>query len=90
MKAIIVKYATTSGVLILEGKNSAEYPSMFTPEGWLSAVHGNDWHISRASAEEAVNKLFFKKERSLRKQLESLEEKKAEALKVVASWNGQP
>lgn len=90
MKAIITKYATTSGVVILEGTSPKEFPSMFRPNGWFGSVHGIEWHDNQKNAVLAVHLLFNKKEKSLRRQLEKLSAKYEAALKVVASFQEKP
>jgi hypothetical protein len=86
MKAIVTKYATTSGVVVLEGQQSKEFPAMFRPDGWMSGLHGKDWHLGPGAAERQIEELFRAKEKSLRKQLENLGAKKKAALDVVDTY----
>jgi hypothetical protein len=85
MKAIITKYALTSGVKVLEGK---EHPKerMFehlTSSGYRWYLHGNDWHKNKQSALSWLAVMRKKKEASLKKQLSELEAKHAKAILAI-------
>jgi hypothetical protein len=84
-KVLITKYAVSSGVDVKEVELSDEFPTMVTEASgcFRQSFHGDDWHETKASAIDEVNKRFASKRKSLEKQLALLDKRKARALKNI-------
>lgn len=87
MKAIITKYAVTSGVQIRDVKQceQGEHMAQATDNSdvWSEYFHGNDWHTNQSDATAHVTALFDKKQRSLSKALKALTGRKEQALRII-------
>jgi len=84
MKVIITSYAITSGVKVVDGEVSRDYPSMVgvLPSGFWT-VHKPNWHDNKEDAEKAVRLTFEKRLKSLKKAISILPKKLDKALKVI-------
>lgn len=89
MKAIITKYALTSGVAVLEGTHDPAYKShMFELTGrWGGCFHGDDWHTDKQSALKKVREMASRKRESLRRSLLALDVKLAAAELAIEKAN---
>lgn len=84
MKAIITKYALTSGVQVLEGvEPSSGVFACRDREGHLWQFTGCDWHKDKSSALGRVINMVVQKRDSLHKQLAELDAKADKALKAI-------
>lgn len=86
MKAIITKYALSSGVSVLDGYANREFPTMFTPDrkhGFIGSLHGKDWHKDKQSALDHLVSMVNKKRASLQRQLAQIESKHAKAIRAI-------
>ena len=89
MKAIITKYTTTKGPVLMDGALLDEDPTTFQSPGDVCIgafrfyYHGNDWHKNKRDARDDVLDRFRRKHASLRKQIESLQAKRDKALKAI-------
>lgn len=80
MKVIITKYALTSGVLVLEARES-HTPTMVSANG--QCFHKPDWHTTRAEAVFRVGKMAAARRRLLTKSLKQLDDRVATAIAIV-------
>jgi hypothetical protein len=89
MKAIITKYATSEGPVLMEGIMADECHTTFQSpaRGCLGAYdtyfHGRDWHVDKRSATDDVLRRFASKYAGLKKQIAALQEKRDKALKAI-------
>jgi hypothetical protein len=86
MKAIVTKYATTSGPVLMEGsvcEAGFQVPGESKPSAFQSYFHGRDWHTDKRAATDDALERFCKKQVSLRNQLAALLTKRDKALKAI-------
>lgn len=87
MKAIITKYAISSGVNIIEGEQVNSNMKMFEekrePGRMSNYFHGKDWHTDKQSAIDDVRLRFEKRRTSLSKALSKLDDKMQSALATI-------
>ena len=88
-KAIITKYATTKGPILLEGEAVGTKDETFRTFGDINAgvyrgfFHRYEWHTDKRSATDDVLDRFAKKQASLKNQLAALQAKRDRALKAI-------
>jgi predicted ATP-grasp superfamily ATP-dependent carboligase len=88
MKAIVTKYALTSGCTLADGEVSmTEGRKMLVAEGrgFVSHdyYHGNDFQLTKAEAIAQVETMARKRAASLKKSLAGIDKVKAKALKQI-------
>jgi hypothetical protein len=88
MKAIITKYAMSSGIKVAEGKFDANdgRPMLVTKgSGFVSNdyFHGDDFQLTKNEAIARVEEMAAKLRASLIKRLANIDKVKAEALKQI-------
>lgn len=91
MKAIITKYALSSGVTVAEGKHDPQPTvdgsrEMFVSHGqgmFDNYYHGNDFQLTKADAKARVEEMATKLRASLNKRLARIDKAKAKALKQI-------
>lgn len=87
MKAIITKYATTKGPILMDGellpKGAFQSPGDTHPGAFSTYFHGSEWHTNKRSATDDVLDRFKKKQAFFKRQLAALQEKQDKALKAI-------
>jgi len=86
MKAIITKYATTSGPKLVTGKSDeSHYGRSFVVLGeWgHDYYHRDDFQLTRGDAWSDINKRFERRRKSLEKELAGLEKKRKAAIALI-------
>lgn len=73
IKALVTKYALTSGIKIFEGCVCHSINSGMFRYGTLGFAHGNDWHRTSESAVARAEEMRKKKISSLKKSIEKME-----------------
>lgn len=74
MKVYITNHALTDGIIEKEVNQDCGNPKMVYVVGQtLEYYHGNDWHVSLASAIARADEMRLKKIESLKKSLKKME-----------------
>lgn len=88
MKAIITKYALTSGPRIIEGEIDTDDMTMFNEDApggtYRRYFHGNDWHRTIMDAIEQVTIMENRKRTNIERQLAKLSKKACKAREAIA------
>lgn len=88
MKVLITKYAVSCGVTVMEGDMPESFHSrpMFCsrkPGEMAYYFHGDEFQLTKEEAVIQVEKLFVKREASLRKSLEALHNARIKAQNMI-------
>lgn len=83
MKVIITKYATTSGVKVMEASRCSGDPTMVKTSEMFGYYVGSEWYEAKENARFDTRSRFFRKRASLTKQLDALAGKERKALDVI-------
>ena len=88
MKAIVTKYALSSGPTLVNGETPEDFSfermfSVRKPGSMNQCFYRNDWHQTKRDATDDVLRRFVNKQASLKRQLLKLDAKRDKALKAI-------
>jgi hypothetical protein len=84
VKVFITKYALTKGIIEAEGEVDGTMVVMIDPKrGYRWYAHGNDWHRSLPAAESRTVEMRNNKIKSLKKQIDKLNDMKTFKVKKL-------